>query len=58
MEEIVKRNIKQNKIQHQITKKLEIPDFIQTKNDFYEFERSTTKPNYVQSTEVTGKLLK
>ena len=33
------KNIIQNKFQHEITKKLEIPDFIKSKNDFYEFEK-------------------
>ena len=40
-----------------LLKKLEIPDFIRSKNDFYEFEKSTVKPNYVQSNEITGKII-
>ena len=51
------KNIIQNKFQHEITKKLEIPDFIKSKNDFYEFEKSIIKPNFVQSKDVTGKII-
>ena len=57
LKQIMKNNIKQNKLQYEITKKLEIPDFIRSKNDFYEFEKSTVKPNYVQSNEITGKII-
>ena len=57
LKKIMKQNIRQNKLQYEITKKLEIPDFIRSKNDFYEFEKSTVKPNYVQSKEITGKII-
>ena len=57
LKQIMKKNIEQSKLQYEITKKLEIPDFIRGKNDFYEFEKSTVKPNYVQSTEITGKII-
>ena len=50
----MKNNINQNKAQYEITKTLEIPDFIKSKNDFYEFERSTVRPNFVQSKDITG----
>ncbi|WP_435116871.1 PEP-utilizing enzyme [Candidatus Pelagibacter bacterium nBUS_49] len=53
----MKKNIKNNKFQHEITKKLEIPDLIKNKNDFYEFEKSTIKPNFVQSKDITGKII-
>ena len=57
LKQIMKNNINQNKAQYEITKTLEIPDFIKSKNDFYEFERSTVRPNFVQSKDITGKLL-
>lgn len=57
LKQIMKKNIEQNKLQYEITKKLEIPDFIKSKNDFYEFEKSTVKPNYVLSKEITGKII-
>ena len=57
LKQIMNKNIKLNKLQYEITKKLEIPDFIRSKNDFYEFERSTVKPNYVHTKEITGKII-
>ena len=53
----MKRNIEQNKKQYEITKRLEVPDFIRSKYDFYEFEKNCAKPNFVQSSDVTGKIL-
>ena len=57
LKKIIKNNITQNKLQYKITKKLEIPDFIKSKDDFYEFEKSVVKPNYVESKEITGKIV-
>ena len=57
LKQIMKSNIKKNKLQYEITKNLEIPDFIKGKNDFYEFEKSIVKPNYVESNEITGKII-
>ena len=53
----MKNNIQQNKKQYEITKNLEVPDFIKNKYDFYEFEKNVAKPNFVQLSEVTAKIL-
>ena len=56
LKKILKTEITKNKKQYQITKNLEIPDFISSKNDFYEFKKNSAKANFVTTKDITGKI--